>query len=192
MKLQLDRLSESPTLFEFEGDEGWWRRMLPADRDLPGELPEPLRFEVRAHRMGPDLYLEGSVSGALVLECARCLARYRHALSEGFRLVLEPAGSRLPADPEGAEALRRDGLCLGEEIETGWYQGHELDLATFFHEIVALLLPVKPLCREDCAGLCPRCGADRSLAPCDCREIEPQSPFAVLGTLRGGRSEGEG
>lgn len=191
MKLQVDRLTESPTSFVFEGDEAWWRRCMPAGQPLPGTLREPLRLEVRAHRMGPDLYLEGSLSGVLELECARCLARYGHRLSETFRLVLEPAGSRLPADPEGAEALRRDGLCLGEEIETGWFQGQELDLAAFFHEILALVLPVKPLCREDCAGLCPRCGADRSGEPCGCREVEPVSPFAVLKRLREGIGEGE-
>lgn len=192
MKLQLDRLSESPRSFDFEGDAGWWHRVLPGARAVPGELPEPLHFHVSAHLMGADLYLEGSLSGHVELECARCLARYRHPLSETYRLVLEPAGSRRPADPEGAEALARDGLCLGEEIETGWFQGHELELGAFFHEFVALLLPVKPLCREDCAGLCPRCGADRSRESCDCREIKIESPFAVLGTLRDGRSEGEG
>jgi uncharacterized protein len=191
MKIPLDRLTESPTPFEFEADESWWRAIL-SGHQLPAELPEPLRFELRAHRMGADLFLEGSVSGQLGLECARCLARYRHPLSERFRLVLEPAGNRVPADPEGAQALARDGLCLGEEIDTGWFQGHQLELAAFFHEIVALSLPVKPLCREDCEGLCPRCGADRSVAACDCGEMERESPFAVLRTLRGGRSEGDG
>jgi uncharacterized protein len=191
MQIPVDRLTESPSVFEFEAGEGWWRSLL-AGQDLPGELPEPLHFEIRAHCMGADLFLEGSLRGHVVLECARCLARYRHPLSEKFRLLLEPAGTRLPADPEGAQALSRDGLCLGEEIDTGWFQGRQLDLGPFFHEIVALSLPVKPLCRKDCEGLCPRCGADRSRASCDCGEIEPESPFAVLRTLRAGRNEGDG
>ena len=58
-------------------------------------------------------------------------------------------------------------------------------------ELVALALPVQPLCREDCAGLCPRCGADRNRESCRCREIESESPFAVLSKLRKGRGEGE-
>ena len=191
MQLPVDRLTESPTSFEFEGDETWWRSVS-GGRDLPGELPEPLRFSLRAHCIGEDLYVEGKASGDLVLECARCLARYRQALSETFRLVLEPAGFRVPADPEGALALQRDGLRLGEEIDTGWFQGQHPDLAAFFHEMVALALPVKPLCREECAGLCPHCGVDRSESSCECREIEIQSPFAVLRTLREGRNEGDG
>jgi uncharacterized protein len=191
MKLALDRLTDSPTPFVFEGGAAWWRSSLPGAPGLPGELDEPLHISVRAHRMGDDVYVEGSLEGDLELECSRCLARYRHRLSESFRLVLEPAGSRLPADPEAAEALLRDGVCLGEDIDTGWFQGSELRLGPFFHEIATLALPVQPLCREDCAGLCPRCGADRNRESCECREIETESPFAVLRTLRGGQTEGE-
>ena len=141
--------------------------------------------------MGEDLYLEGSVEGRLELECGRCLARYGHRLREPFRLVLEPAGSRRPADPEGAEALERDGVCLGEEIEVGWYRGTEIDLGAVLFEVVALALPVKPLCRDECAGLCSRCGVDLNLGPCGCPEIETGSPFAVLKALREGDTGGE-
>jgi uncharacterized protein len=97
----------------------------------------------------------------------------------------------VPADPEGAGALARDGLCLEEEIEAGWYRGSELDLGAFLHEIVALALPVKPLCHEDCAGLCSRCGADRKMDPCECAEVPADSPFAALAALQKGLNEGE-
>ena len=114
MKILVERLTATPTLFELEADTSWWRAFMPAHRDLPRELDEPLRFRLHAHCMGQDLYLEGSVEGGLELECGRCLARYRQALREPFRLVLEPAGARQPADPEGAEALARDSVCLGD------------------------------------------------------------------------------
>jgi uncharacterized protein len=191
MKILLERLGDAPTAFEFEAETAWWRAFMPAQRDLPRDLEEPLRVQVQAHCMGEDLYLEGSVEGRLELECSRCLARYRHRLREPFRLVLEPAGSRRPADPEGAEALERDGVCLGEEIEVGWYRGTEIDLGAVLFEVVALALPVKPLCRDECAGLCSRCGVDLNLGPCGCPEIETDSPFAVLKALREGLTGGE-
>ena len=52
--------------------------------------------------------------------------------------------------------------------------------------VICLALPVKPLCREECAGLCPRCGADRNAGACGCPEPEGDSPFAVLKSLRDG------
>jgi uncharacterized protein len=105
--------------------------------------------------------------------------------------VLEPAGDRVPAEPAEAAALARDGLALGDELESGWFRGPEIELGGYLREVVALALPVQPLCREDCRGLCPRCGADRNRETCACEETKPSSPFAVLAALRGGRSEGE-
>lgn len=191
MRILVERFAETPADFGFEADTAWWRAHVPAAKDLPSELDAPLRVAFRGHRMGDDLLIEGSLDGAVPLECSRCLARYRHRLQEPFRLLLEPAGSRTPADPEGAGALERNGMCLGEDIETGWYRGLEIDLAAFLQEVVMTALPVKPLCREECAGLCPRCGGDRNQVACDCPEIEKHSPFAVLEALRTGRREGE-
>ena len=191
MKILLERLEQTPSDIAFEAGSAWWGAWMPADRSVPREPREPLRVALRAHFMGEDVYLDGALSGELDLECSRCVACYRHALHETFRLVLEPAGVRVPADPEGAKALARDGLCLKEEIEAGWYRGSELDLGAFLPEIVALALPVKPLCREDCAGLCPRCGADLNNDPCECAEVPADSPFAALAALRKGTNEGE-
>ena len=123
MKLLLDRLTGSPTPYRFQTAPGWWRASLPARHGLPAEVSTPFVVELRAHRMGEDVYLEGTISGALEFECSRCLARYRHASHEPFRLVLEPAGSRVPADPEAAEALARDGMCLGEDVRDGLVPG---------------------------------------------------------------------
>jgi uncharacterized protein len=191
MKLLVDRLTSTPAPFRFEADSGWWAAHMPREAGLPQELASPFRFELDAHRMGDDLYLEGRAEGALELECSRCLARYRHGLREPFRLVLEPAGARVPADPEGAQALARDGLCLGDDLEAGWYRGSEIHLGHFFLEVIALALPVKPLCREDCPGLCPRCGAGLGQGPCGCSEARPGSPFAALAALRSGLRGGE-
>lgn len=184
MKILVDRLTVTPTEFNFEGNATWWRAVMPAGAEFPRDLLEPIGFRLEAHRMGEDVYLEGSAEGAFELQCSRCLARYRHVLHEPFRLILEPAGDRLPADPEAAEALANDGVCLGDEIEAGWFRGDEIDLQTFFREVISLALPVKPLCDEDCAGLCPHCGIELGVETCDCREAKSDSPFAVLAVLR--------
>jgi len=184
MKIPVDRLKESPVSFSFEGDEAWWRSAFTTASGLPGALPEPLRLHCRAQRIGEDIQLEGGVEGVVELECGRCLERYRYAFSEAFRFVLEPAGNRVPADPDGAAALARDGLWLGDELETGWFRGNEIHLGSIFVELVSLALPVQPLCREDCPGLCPRCGANLAVARCGCEEIKSDSPFAVLAGIR--------
>jgi uncharacterized protein len=81
-------------------------------------------------------------------------------------------------------------MCLGDEIEAGWFRGNEIELDAYFAELVALGIPVQPLCAEDCRGLCPRCGGSLEASECECDEGAqapgPESPFAVLAALRDG------
>jgi uncharacterized protein len=189
MKLEVERLTVEPRPFAYEEGSAWWSARMPRAAEIPRVVVEPFRVAGVAYRGAgsEDVILEGTVSGAFELECARCLARYRHGLREPFRFILEPAGLRTPAEPEAAEALARNGMCLADEVELGWYRGSEIQLDSVCLELISLALPVKPLCRDDCAGLCPRCGADRNEAPCGCTETAPNSPFAVLAALRGER-----
>jgi uncharacterized protein len=185
VKIGVDRLTDTPTVLGFSVSPSWVAERFergPAHA-LEG-LTEDVAFEVRVHRMGPDVYLEGEATGTLDLTCSRCLTRYRGPIRERFRLVLEPAGDRVPADPEGAAALAHEGLYLADELESGWFRGSEIQLDRFVGEVLALAVPVQPLCREECRGLCPRCGVDRNVESCECSEARPESPFAVLASLR--------
>jgi len=186
LKILVDRLSATPLEESFAVTPQWVAQQLADSRgdgapDLAGEA----RCEVRAQRLGANLHLEGELSGSLDLACSRCLTRYRGPIRERFRLVLEPAGDRVPADPEGAAALDQEGLYLADELESGWYRGPEIQLDRFVGEMLSLSVPVQPLCRDDCRGLCPRCGVDQNLERCSCAEARPPSPFAVLAKLRG-------
>jgi uncharacterized protein len=184
MKLAVDSLSETPLAFAFTVTPQWYRERF-AGKAAPREgLSQALAIEGRAYRAVADLLVEGSVRGEVELACSRCLRPYRAAVREPFRLVLEPAGARVPADPEGAEALASDGLYLGDEAETGWFRGQEIRLDRFIGEVISLALPMQPLCREECKGLCPRCGVDRNVESCNCAESRPESPFAVLSKLK--------
>jgi uncharacterized protein len=189
MKLLVDRLTTTPVAHSHVVPPEWLSQWWTGEGDFELSVPEGLHLEFEVHVMGEDIYLAGEIGGAIEVECGRCIKRYRQPLRDDFRLVLEPARDRVPPDLEGVEALERFGLCLGEDLEAGWYRGKDLVLDPFFAELVSLAMPVQPLCRADCAGLCPHCGIDRNQASCECTEIKPESPFAVLAALREG-SEG--
>ncbi len=61
--------------------------------------------------------------------------------------------------------------------------GDFVDLLPLVHDAVLLELPIAPLCRPECAGLCPNCGIDRNEATCACAP-EPDSRWATLDALR--------
>jgi uncharacterized metal-binding protein YceD (DUF177 family) len=63
-------------------------------------------------------------------------------------------------------------------------RGEHIDLAPLTREALLLNLPLAPLCREDCAGLCPRCGADLNAGPCGCGSDERDPRWAILDVLK--------
>jgi len=67
-----------------------------------------------------------------------------------------------------------------DELEVGFYSGVGIALAEVVAEQVILSLPMKMVCRTDCLGLCPVCGADRNHENCKCPPPEAGSPFAAL------------
>ena len=160
MKVLVDRLSATPAPLEFEATPEWFRERTETATSAEEILAEPVAISLEASLIGADLLIEGRAEGHLELACGRCLKRYRAPIREPFRLVLEPAGARVPADPEGAESLAGDGLYLSDELEAGWFRGPEIRLDRFVAELIALAIPTWPVCREDCSGLCPHCGID--------------------------------
>lgn len=65
------------------------------------------------------------------------------------------------------------------------FDGEQLDLATMVHEALGLDLPLAPLCRPDCLGLCVECGANRNEVDCGHRPDTSDPRWAALGELRG-------
>ena len=91
--------------------------------------------------------------------CSRCLSPFEHPLTirmdeEYFPSVDISSGALLP-QPEEASGFTID-------------HNHVLDLTEAVRQYILLDMPMKPLCREDCAGLCPHCGTNLNYNSCDC------------------------
>ncbi len=186
-RIQIERLTESKERFRFEASADWWAARSQRHEDEVCEAEEAFGFELTAARAGLNVVIEGECRGLVALECSRCGKRYPHALREPYRLVLEPLDSASPPDPEGERGLAENGVCLGEDLEVGAYRGAVVGLDDFFGEVIALALPIQPLCDEACAGVCAHCGEPKSDEPgagCDCEDEKIESPFAVLAQLK--------
>jgi len=123
----------------------------------------------------PNFLLSARLDYRQTVPCDRCL-----------RPVESDAGSRLellvverPRAAEGGERkLEEDELGVVEVT------GEILDTAPLVAEQVQLDLPVHPLCREDCRGLCPRCGANLNDGPCACGGPPEDPRWSALAELR--------
>jgi uncharacterized protein len=184
-KIQVDQLSEKGREYRFEVPGDWWAEREPDSETPSAEVADGFSFVIEATRNRDDILLSGSLDAKVLLECSRCAKRYSHALRDTFRLALEPAKGREPVDLEGVQGLTENGVWLGEDLEAGWFRGPFIRLDDFFGELIALAMPIQPLCSDNCAGICPHCGVDLAVTGCDCEDERIDSPFAVLAKLKG-------
>jgi uncharacterized protein len=159
--LSLETIVDEPLRFDFE---------LPftleaLDRDvLVAISPARIAGEVTRVEGGHTLSARLTWSGKLL--CSRCLAPYPFANAEEFSLMLYPrrpvAELEISLEPEDFDAY--------------FYDDPVVPVAPIAEERIQMAVPMKPLCREECRGLCPHCGSDLNVSECDCvvEEIDPR------------------
>jgi uncharacterized protein len=128
--------------------------------------PERVPLQLEVSRMtGSGYALRLRLQAALTGQCMRCLKAASPAVEVEAREVEVPGG--------------------GDELESPYVDGEKLDLAAWAREAFALAAPVKVLCKEDCAGLCPVCAADLNEAgPEHHHEQERDPRWAKLSELK--------
>ncbi|MHB1629514.1 MAG: YceD family protein [Bacilli bacterium] len=119
-----------------------------------------LAAAVRAEATPQLCTAEGEVKTAVTYRCARCLVEFPDRLETRFREEF----SRLPPTPEQ------------EQAEVVHCPGDEIVMDPYVEQAVVLALPAQPLCKADCLGLCPVCGADLNMQTCGCdaQEVDPR------------------
>lgn len=122
------------------------------------EWPDVVRAELQVDQSGERVSVRGSVTSVARLECVRCLRPFRLEVTAPIVVLAERTGS---SDRREQELLERDDYML-------FHDGRRLDLREETREALLLEMPITPRCREDCPGLCPKCGADLNAGPCDC------------------------
>jgi len=139
--------------------------------------PVDLDFDIRKDK--EKFRLEGTARTALELTCSRCLEPFRMPVDAAFDLRFMPV-SEMPTEEERE--------MQEEDIDVSYYRDDEIDLNELLREQFYLALPMKPLCREDCKGLCPQCGTNLNAGTCSCTvawEDPRLAPLKELGRARG-------
>ncbi len=137
-----------------------------------------VNVELSLHRSAHEVVELGRLDGELTVVCSRCAGPARVSVGEPIDLVFVPRGQETEA-PDPDEALNTI-----EEPDLVPYDGDEIDLAETLREELLLALPLAPLCKETCRGLCPRCGTDLNEASCDCPEDPKDDRWAALRNLK--------
>jgi uncharacterized protein len=143
------------------------RQVPPEAFDAAGEdfrVIAPVLLEGEVRKDQEKVRLIGRVASELELPCSRCLEPFRVPVDTSFDLLFLPASAEVEASADD------DGRQLGDDdANTSFYEDEAIDLAQVIREQFYLALPMKPLCREDCLGLCPVCGINRNTGTCTCQ-----------------------
>jgi uncharacterized protein len=133
---------------------------------------------LRVERRGADVAVTGHFDATARLSCSRCLEPLTARIEPDVDLHLLPM-------PRARQAEQVE--LAPDDLEVDFYSGDELDLGGLIRSETVLALPMKPLCREDCRGLCPVCGGNRNVTDCRCeaRGTDPRlAPLEALRRLR--------
>lgn len=154
------------------------RTFEPQEVALEGDayrIVAPVEVAFDIHKDKEKFRLVGSARTELELACSRCLEPFRLPVHAEFDLRYLPA-AEAAADAEQEVA--------DEDLETSYYRDDQIDVNELLREQFYLALPMKPLCREDCKGLCAQCGTNLNTATCDCTPAWEDPRLAPLRNLK--------
>ena len=140
----------------------------------------PIRGEVQLLRTNHSILVSGRLNTTVRDVCGRCLEEFDYPLTldiEEEYLLAKDLTSGTPLTPP-----TESGAFTIEEDNT-------LDLSEAVRQYTLLAQPLKPICREDCAGLCPQCGCNLNHETCHCTPIRHDSPWAPLQGLLSGAKQ---
>jgi len=146
---------------------------VPSDDEVY-RVVDPIELAADIHRDRDQFRLAGTVRTTIELTCGRCLETFRAPVRESFDVLFLPHVEA----PAGEETKVED-----DDLTTAYYREHVLDLGQLMQEQFYLAVPMKPLCREDCRGLCSLCGTNLNAGSCACAVSWEDPRLAELRSL---------
>ena len=178
MKIALSQITEHGLNLDFQLPANGLKILKELVDDGEVTAFSPLAVSVTLWAREGYIDVRGQVVTEAILTCSRCLAEFSYLLEQHFSVRFS---QEIPQDLSSTSSDDDADIELtADQVGLVFFEGDELDLREVIQEQIALGLPYKPLCREDCKGLCAKCGADLNQASCKCGNNGSGSPFDVL------------
>lgn len=168
MKLRINSLKEGTqtiTMTVMKGEVGI------SDKCFTNPIETVLSIDKESHQ----ITVKGHLSTSVTLECDRCLESYNRDLDAGFLAVLN--------------IMEPNSATSDENIIPVTSKTNEVDLTSFAHDVLLTEIPMKNICSEACAGICPGCGANLNIEKCRCKTVPLDERWKPLENLLTNTSE---
>jgi DUF177 domain-containing protein len=176
VRINVQDIPEGGLLLQLTGEDDVLSESLARLKPQKGVTIDPkVHGTLQIVKDGSEIRLFGMVEGVVRLRCARCLSDFPLEVKVSPDLVVRHGDLTSRGRQESAEG----------EVEALFIEGEEIDVGDVIIQEFLLEIPMKPLCRDDCPGLCPRCGALKGSPECKCPDEEPaDSRWAALARLK--------
>ncbi len=130
-------------------------------------LKEDARVFLKIFRHITKVIIDGFTKSTASLACSRCLKEFLYPLKIDFCVEYLPQ----------KEAIQhREHELTGNDLNVSFYEDDEIDMKGLIREQILLAVPMKPLCKTECSGICPQCGKNFNTTSCKCisKKIDPR------------------
>lgn len=173
MKLIVDHIKDTPIAIHIDEPVESFPLLAGMQNDKSCSITGNIQGDITVIREFDTLRATGRITAPLALSCSRCLANYTSFVDTSFTIFFRKENAVTASD--------EDELELGEmDLISSAYSGDEIDLTHEIEEQIAMEIPFKPLCSDDCKGLCHVCGIDLNISSCSCSKEPVGLTFNAL------------
>ena len=176
MKLRLkDLINQKEESFYINFSEN-----IKLDSEYGFSLSSPVsgRLKIFFSRDNYDTLIIGEIKYILNMTCSRCLEKFNQKFNVWIRAFFIHGKERVKI---------KEKKLFEKELDTFYYKNNEINLDRLIIDSIIVNVPIKPLCKSECKGLCPVCGKNLNEGQCDCTiDAKVDSPFAKLSNYLGG------
>ena len=140
------------------------------DEDL--QFSGPIKTRIEFVKLGESISATGRTNAVLRLECVRCLEPVSFSLSSDFKFVFQKNRPESMTDDEDETMIWLD------------ESGDKVDLGEEIKDYILLEMPLNPLCKTSCEGLCPICGENLNQTQCNCSSARTDPRWEALRALK--------
>lgn len=182
MEIVIKDIPEEGIFLDFKtGSDGWFQAAVTRSLNESFQKKDEGKVHFDLFRTGANVDCRADLAVDYHPACCRCLKVFKSHLDVPFHLTLAPlyeSERQLKLENKSEVQLIR------EDLEFFYYEGETFDLGTMIGEQIFLALPIQPLCKAGCKGLCQHCGKNLNEGPCACKEEHVDHRWDALKVLK--------
>lgn len=171
VKVRIEQIKEKGLVLDAEEPVSGYKPLVELEEAGECHFLEPLHIHLDIKNEYGHIRVDGKITSSIRLTCSLCLTEFDSAIDSDFTIIYTK-NAGLPQDEE-VELSEKD-------LVSATYTDDEIDFTAEIAEQIILEVPYKAMCRENCRGLCEKCGADLNATECGCDRQEHNFKFNTL------------